>query len=70
MIPWEPKQAPKDPELDPHEIDLCYVIGYRPRRWSMKVLFKGYLLLFSINPPPVSVYNLNVRGYTRITQAV
>ena len=41
MIPGEPKQAPKDPELDLMKIDLCYVIGYRPRRWSMKVLFKG-----------------------------
>jgi hypothetical protein len=36
-----PKQAPKDPELDLMKIDLCYVMGYRPRRWSMKVSFKG-----------------------------
>jgi hypothetical protein len=41
MIPGEPKQAPKDPELYLMKIDLCYVKGYRPRRWSMTVSFKG-----------------------------
>ena len=59
MIPGKPKQAPKDPELTLMKIDPRYVMGNRPRR-------ERDLLLFSINPLPVSVYNLNSSFPTRL----
>jgi hypothetical protein len=49
-------------KTDPH-----YVMGNRPQRWSMKVSFKERdLLLFPINPLPVSVRNLNSSFPTRL----
>jgi hypothetical protein len=68
MIHRKPKQAPKDPELDPHENIYTLYMGNRPWRWSMKVSFKERdLLLFSINPLPASVHNLHSSFPTRIS---
>jgi hypothetical protein len=58
MIPGSPNRLLRIPNWTLMKIDPRYVMGNRPRRWSMKVSFKERdLLLFSINPLPVSVYN-------------